>query len=190
MFDFSFAKTNRVPAATETPQVKAGVTPAVADETQASAAIETLPSQESYQTLINGGTAQPSAAAIDQFLADAGSPSDPSVNNFRPIHVPDLWKDIYSQFPKRGSKSPDIPYRSIILKYDALVRTFKAMKADMYRMLKGGRLNAPESKAVYERMKQLDWAATQAEQFQKQVESDYQKQSELEQQNANQTQQA
>lgn len=171
MFDFPFAKTNRIPAALDVPKA-GGLDPAPAPDTQP-AQEPPPPSAEAYQRLINGETAAAPNSEIDRFLVDTDPAGGPSVNSFRPIHVPDLWTDIYSQFPKHGSKETEIPYRSIILKYDALVRTFKAMRSDMYRLLKGGKLNPAESKAVYQRMKQLDGAATQAEQFKKQAEFDF-----------------
>ena len=95
---------------------------------------------------------------LESYLIDMNAPTS---KEFRPIHVPDLFRDIYSRFSK--DRQRDIPHRAIILKYDAMIKTFKGMITDMKMILKGGRLKPREAPAVLERIEQLKNAVVKAE---------------------------
>lgn len=126
-------------------------------------------SNDSWNNLLNGRTTQ---AALNPFLIDAAAPG---VDSFRgPIYVPHLYRDIYSKFP-HAKTSSDIPHRAIIVKYDALIKTFRAMVKDLRLIMKGGKIKPSEAPAIHARIAELNKAITQAEAFKRQAENEFNK---------------
>src|SRR3989338_1510181 len=113
-----------------------------------------MPSNTEWTRLVEGSQSSDS----ESYLFDMNAPTS---KEFRPIHVPDLFRDIYSRFSK--DRQRDIPHHAIILKYDAMIKTFKGMITDMKMILKGGRLKPREAPAVLERIEQLKNAVVKAE---------------------------